>query len=299
LKTTQAQIEQDLRNLGLEEGDTVFVKVDLGSVGLIRDNKRRGFLDALLNVVGPTGNVVAPTYTKTYLFPQIGREKKRFSTEIRHINTGAFSKLVAKHKDALRSTHPTNSHACIGPDREELVGTQTPQTHSYLPVAKVVERNGKFLIVGCVDKSPGFVTTHLVQVDLGYASEHVFRGLAGAWYEEDGTWKLFLRRDFGGHNIGARKIYSYYLDRGVLGTGPVGNTTGVIIDGQVAYDIDTEVVSQNKKFLLCDDPGCFSCRVSWTYNLKDAPLYVATKTGRILSARARMLVEKLAGAKEA
>lgn len=266
----------ELRELGIGLGDTVYVKVDLMRVGAVRGNLKSGFLDALLEVVGPEGTLITAAYTKTFFFPTFNKERKVFD-ESSSPNTGAFSKLMLKHPDSYRSSHPTNSYVAIGKNAHNLLDKHDHLASSYEPLRGVMNLGGKCIIVGCVDSSPGHTTTHLAQYDLGFAAQNNFSGLVGANYWENGQLKTFLRRDFGGHNIGARKIYSYYLDRGILQNGTVGKTTAVLSPAKEAYETDLEVIKQDKKFLLCNDPGCFSCRVTWKYNRKDIPKYIFHK----------------------
>jgi aminoglycoside N3'-acetyltransferase len=272
----QNEIEHDLKMLGISLGDTVYVKVDLLKLGLIKDNIKWGFLDALLNIVGSEGTIITAAYTKTHFFPFIKKRKKLFEAKTIP-NTGAFSKLMLKHPKAERSTHPTNSYVAIGKYARHLLDSHDHNASSYEPLRGVMNLGGKCIIVGCVDSSPGHTTTHLAQYDLGFASQNHFYGLVGATYMDSGVLKTFLRKDFGGHNIGARKVYSYYLDRGLLSTGIVGGTTGVLSPAKEAYETDLEIVRNDKKFLLCTDPTCFSCRVAWKYNRKDIVIYIASK----------------------
>ena len=272
----QNEIEHNLKKLGICLGDTVYVKADLLKIGLIKGNVKWGFLDALLNVVGSDGTIITAAYTKTHLFPFIKKRKKLYEVNSTP-NTGAFSKLMIKHPRAVRSTHPTNSYVAIGKYARHLLDSHDHKASSYEPLRGVMDLGGKCIIVGCVDSSPGHTTTHLAQYDLGFASQNHFYGLVGATYMEGGVIKTFLRKDFGGHNIGARKVYSYYLDRGILSTGIVGDTTGVLSPAKEAYETDLEIIKNDKKFLLCNEPTCFSCRVAWKYNRKDIPVYVVSK----------------------
>lgn len=272
----QKEIERDLKNLGITTGDVVYVKVDLLKVGLIKDNVKFGFLDALLSAVGPEGTIITAAYTKTYFFPFFKKNRKIFELSTLP-NTGAFSTLMLQHPRSVRSVHPTNSYVSVGKYANELLKNHNQNSSSFEPLRAVMELGGKCIIVGCIDSNPGHTTTHLAQYDLGFATQNNLRGLVGANYWENGVIKTFLRKDFGGHAIGARKIYSYYLDAGILMTGFVGSATALWSPAKEAYDLDMQIIRADKKFLLCNSPACLSCRVTWRYNKKDILKYVLNK----------------------
>lgn len=266
-------LRTQLAQLGIDKGDVVYIKADLLHIGMVKGDIKTGFLNAILDVVGNTGTIITAAYTKTYFFPMFGKEKKKFEQSTIP-NTGALSKLMLEHPASIRSRHPTNSYVAIGPKSEELLSCHDHTQSSYEPLRGVMRLGGKCVIIGCIDSNPGHTTTHLAQFDLGYATQNNFKGLVGASFDLDGTNQTFLRNDFGGHNGGAKKIYSHYLDKGIIKIGKVGNTTGLLSNAQEAYDIDIELLKKDKKLILCSSPTCFSCRVSWRYNLMGIPLYI-------------------------
>ncbi|WP_334067750.1 AAC(3) family N-acetyltransferase [Nereida ignava] len=275
-RITSAQLCSQLKNLGINNGDVVYVKADLLSIGIIEGDVRSGLLNALLAVVGETGTIITAAYTKTFFFPMFNKNRKFFSAASTP-NTGSLAKLMLKHPASIRSKHPTNSYVAIGPASSQLLSNHDHTSSSFEPLRQVMRLKGKCVIIGCIDSSPGHTTTHLAQHDLGYASQNIFKGLVGATFSLDGETKVFLRKDFGGHNLGARKIYSTYLDKGVIRTSEVGNTTGLMSIAQDAYDIDIDLLKKDKKLILCSSPTCFSCRVCWKYNILDIPKYISAK----------------------
>lgn len=269
------ELRRQLLNLGVERGDVIYVKADLLKIGIIRGNLKTAFLEALLDVVGEDGTIITAAYTRTFFFPMFNKKAKLFLNDSVP-NTGSFSKVMLEDPRSVRSKHPTNSYVALGKRALELTASHDHTSSSYEPLRRVMELDGKCIIVGCVDSSPGHTTTHLAQFDLGYAQQNNFRGLVGATYWEKDGIRVFYRQDFGGHNIGAKRIYSKYLDLGIIQTAKVGNTTAVISSAREAYDADLEIIKNDKKFLLCNDPNCFSCRVTWRYNIKDIPIYIAS-----------------------
>jgi len=92
-----------------------------------------------------------------------------------------------------------------------------------------MDLNGKVVLVGCVSDSPGFTTAHLAEVDLGLHKRVIMPRLNVAkYYDENGQLKIFMRNDPGLCSNSFWKFYSYYVKRGVLNTGMVGNAYSIL-----------------------------------------------------------------------
>lgn len=270
------KIYGDLHSLGIKKGDILLLKVNVLSTGLICNDPKSGFLNCLLEYLGPNGTIAAPAYTTSYFLPFFNRKKKIFSTRDAP-NTGAFAKSMLIHPDSLRSIHPTNSFVAIGKYAKEILCDHDDQSHSYQPVRNLIELGAKGLIVGCLDSNPGHLTAHLAQYDLDQSTKNIFKGLSGACFYKNGELKVFLRKDFGGHASGAIKFHDYYDQNGAIEYGKVGNADSGISLLRDSYEIEKYIFQKDAKFMLCSDPLCFSCRATWRYNLGDIPRYVLRK----------------------
>ena len=58
-----------------------------------------------------------------------------------------------------------------------------------------------------------------------------------------------------------------------LTSGMVGNAFSVAINARDAFDIEFDLIRDNNKYPLCDDPSCFDCRGTWLYNKRGMFLY--------------------------
>tara|TARA_B110000503_G_scaffold138393_1_gene224499 strand:- start:15279 stop:16151 length:873 start_codon:yes stop_codon:yes gene_type:complete len=270
------EIFRDLELMGISKGDVILCKVDLLSVGLVSKDPKNGFLKALMHYLGPTGTIVSPAYSQTHFLPFINKNKKIFN--INDIpSTGGFARSILMHPNSVRSTHPTNSFLALGKYAKDILADHNHKSHSYQPVQASMELDAKGIILGCLDSNPGHLTAHLVQYDLGQSTKNIFRGLSGACFYEDGRLKTFYRKDFGGHASGAVKFYEHYERHGVIKYGTIGSSKVGISKLRDSYDIEKTLFLDDPKFMLCDDPLCFSCRASWRYNMQSIPGYVATK----------------------
>ena len=271
------EIYNDLATLGVSAGDILLCKVNLLSIGLVSKDPRNGFLKALLRYLGSEGTIVVPAYTKTYLLPFINRNKKIFSIN-EPPTTGGFVRSVFSHPEAVRSSHPTNSFLAVGKHAKSILADHDHRSHSYQPVQVAMELGAKGLLVGCLRSMPGHFTAHLAQHHLGLSTKNLFSGFAGACFFENGNLRTFYRKDIGGDASGAEKFYKHYETSGVISYGPIGNSQSGISILKDSYAVEKRLLSKDPKFMLCDNPLCFSCRATWKYNMTDLPCYVIRKT---------------------
>lgn len=289
-KWTIDLICDDLRAMGIKQGDVVFVKADVARIGYIKEAPRTGVLEALIRVVGPAGTVVISAFTPSYFLPTIKYDHCFFSDT--PPNTGGLARVMVRHPDAQRSLHPTNSFAAIGPDADRILKGHDETAPSYLPMRQLIDLPSKSLVIGCVDTSPGFTTTHWAQFQLKQSVRNIFSGWVGSYYMRDGQRRLFKRGDMGGHNPGAYKLYAHYVSRGLLNTGRVGDAYAVWGDTRELYQVDLEVMKDNPRFILCSDPRCFDCRGTWLYNKRDMPLYYLFVFPRVVMGKLNLFKKK-------
>ena len=99
---------QDLRDLGISSGDTVFIKGNLGAIGLPREidgDIRKVFFEALCKVIGEDGSVMTTAYTSSYL-PWNLSKGKVFTDKSPSTQGGAFANFLLNIPGRERSRHP-------------------------------------------------------------------------------------------------------------------------------------------------------------------------------------------------
>jgi aminoglycoside N3'-acetyltransferase len=278
LEKKQKIIEQ-LSALGIEKGDTLLVRADLGAIGRI-DKDRLSYVNFLIEAVGDEGTIVGLAFTGGSFYK--GDKKKAFDGKNK-ANTGAFSNVMLSHPSAIRSKHPMNSYVAIGKNARFIVENHDENQSAYEPIKKLIELDGKMLLIGCAGTSPGFTTTHLAEVELGLHRRIIFPWLNVCYFlKEDGEMALFRRWDLGGCSSTFYKLYSYYVKKEILKQGYIGNAYTLIANAREAFDIDLEVLSKDPKLNICDNSNCTMCRVRRWDNLKDIPLFLAKKIVKFL-----------------
>lgn len=278
----KSDLIHQLRSLGVQEGDTLLVRASLGAVGRVKGNFKSTFMDALLESVGDKGTLISLGFTPSFLSRKMARKKENIFSTDKVPNIGALAKMFHQHPNRFRSCHPTNSYIAIGRHAEYFVSEHDEHSLSYTPISKLLELNGKMLIVGCVKDSPGFTTVHYAQEKIGLTKKSLISWLQKVYFMKDGQLKLFTKTDTGGCSAGFRKFYADYIEEDKLKIGHVGEAQSLLINAVDSYTIESSRIRENNKYFLCDNNLCLSCRATWTFNLIDMPKYLFFKILTIL-----------------
>lgn len=164
---TRDRIRDDLAGLGLAPGDTVMFHTRLSAIGYVPGGPQT-VIDALLDVVGPTGTLLvtcgwndAPPYGFTG-WPRAWQEAVRAhhpafdpeTSEAEHVN-GRLSEALRRRPGAVRSRHPDVSLAALGASAAALT-----EAHPWddphgpgSPLARLVALGGRVLLLGAPRES--------------------------------------------------------------------------------------------------------------------------------------------------
>jgi aminoglycoside 3-N-acetyltransferase len=123
-------IKAGLAKLGLKKGDTVGVHSSLSSFGYV-DGGADAVIDALLETVGPRGNVVMSTHSANLSDDQRTPEMIAlgvswlfrilpYDPENTPVTTGIIPETFRKRKGVIRGLHPNLSVAAAGPNAAAL-----------------------------------------------------------------------------------------------------------------------------------------------------------------------------------
>jgi len=133
-------------DLGVTESDTVMVH---GGLSLLNTRLNAAELrDLLLEIIGPIGNLVAPTFSPVSAAEYM-KMPEAFDLSRSRSGMGAIAECVRKDHRAIRSLHPTKSVAVIGPSAAEICAGHETSEYPFgygSPFEKLLERN--VLIVG-------------------------------------------------------------------------------------------------------------------------------------------------------
>ena len=253
------RIVSDLRKLGLRSGDTVLVRCAAKAIDVETGSPAQALFDGICHTIGPTGTLVALSFTSDFYFWQKQRAAQFPFHSKTKSDTGALPQIVLDHPASVRSRHPTNSFVAIGPNAEAMVQGHDESSTSFFPIRNLIDLGGKLLLVGCVDSSPGFSTVHRVQEDLGLADRTLMSRMRGCAVQEGDDIRWFERKDIAGCSAGFGKFYPHYESAGILRTGAVGGAYSLFVDAAAAYMVERETMEKDPTAAFCEDPCCTSC----------------------------------------
>ena len=274
MEITKKKIIEDLENLGIQKGDTLLLRAALSKIGLKKNKLSELLIPAFFDILGKSGTVIVPSFTKTYLFPFIN--KKNTFTENTKSYTGFLSHLFKNHVDSIRSSHPTNSFIGIGKNSKSILFKHNEFSSCFSIIKDIIQLNGKLINIGCIETSPGFSTAHYAQHNLKLSKKNIFSKKLGSYFYKNNQNKLFLREDCHGCSKGFGNFYPLYRQNNLLKEGSVGKAKSMIINADKAYQLEYKVLKQNPKFIICNHINCLSCRGSLTYNKIDWPKFYFT-----------------------
>jgi len=158
------KIVQTLTAIGIEQGDTVLVHASLSKMGFVEGGPKK-IVDALIQVVGETGNILMPTSPNGLLQLDYIRKLKVFDVLQSPSKLGALTEYFRTLPGVKRSAHPTEPVCALGPDAAYLTeghfGELTPYT-SKSPFYRVAEKGGKILYLGVTLANAG-TSLHLLE----------------------------------------------------------------------------------------------------------------------------------------
>lgn len=251
-------------DLGIKSGDHIALGMSFGSIGMVSDGPN-SFVEALLDVVGPNGTIMIPTFTGNYpLFlvkyhkiPVLRKRVTIFKKEETPSYTGIIAEHIRNDPRAIRSNHPTNSFAAIGAKANCLLRDHNHHSPSYSPYSKLADINGKILVIGLDYNFIGI--RHEAQSRAGLLN--CIPPTRGAlFFDKSDKVRIFIRRDLGGCTKRLPDMINNLREAGIVTGGSIGKAQAVVIPARESLDIMINLLESNPEHYLCESPGCLWCR---------------------------------------
>jgi aminoglycoside N3'-acetyltransferase len=157
----------DLRQLGLKPGDIVLVHASLRRIGPV-EGGAEALVSAIMEVLGPTGTLVAYTQTpdnsdpsrwyvtRGYTVPEEAWPEARAAVPPFDPDTtpsyavGVLPEIIRTTPAAVRSTHPQSSFAAVGADAAYITADHASDCHlgEESPLARLEKLDARVLLLG-------------------------------------------------------------------------------------------------------------------------------------------------------
>ena len=220
-------LDRALRPHDIPDDGVVMIHSSLLPLGLMDCVPPRALPTALLqglrDLLGPQVTLVVPTFT--FGFCQ-GELFDRELTPSRGM--GAFSECLRRHPDALRSPHPIQSIAALGPRAQQICHRDTES--AYGPGSafeSLLYLDATILLLGCSFEAISLVHLLEERQDVPYRCWRSFTApYRDGRVDEPRTARFFVRRPDIPSSVHLAPIARLLLDRGqlqttYLGAGPI------------------------------------------------------------------------------
>ena len=254
------EIIKNLNDLGIKKNDVLYVSSDLLNVGHLntyRDNLLNSWAEIFISILGKNGTIITPSFTESFFY--LNKNKNIIFNQNSPSKSGSLSKAILNYNGSIRSKHPTNSYVGWGKYAKQILGEHNEYSLSYTPFKKIIELNGKGLLLGNVGKN-GFFPYHYVQEKFGITKNHILSKKFQSYYiDKDNSIKLFTRNDYGGCDLSNYNFLEYFKKNDFLKLGKVGDGEAIIYDGKKIYYFFLEAFKNRNKKLKCNNANCITC----------------------------------------
>ncbi len=260
------QIIDDIKALGITSGDMVFIRISYKSIGGV-DGGPLTVLNAILDVIGPQGTLLATAFPKRIQsFSRRWKKKNIYSTHEKPV-TGVLPVLMSQHPKAYFSKNIISPYVIIGKDAEIISDNPIVRQEPYGVVEYIINNyNPKCLRIGgrLLDG-----TTHLA-FSKGLKNTHSYQKRVGEgmYYRTDAGKVVWQSKNMSSFCYDKfEEFFNTYLrDKAVLAEGKVGNGYAVITDMAKTNEIEHLYIAKDPTILQCSNPHCVGCRCAYSFS---------------------------------
>ena len=258
-ETHRDELVRDLHLSGIKHGDNVILHSSLKSLGNMRGGAD-AVVDAFMEAVGPSGNLMVPTFT--YSIPKW--MKHPFDVNNSVSQTGTITESVRRNPAAQRSFHPTHSVSALGPKAEKITSDHMHATAIGLasPFGKMHDLGAKIIMLGTNQTSNSslhFCEVHsqVPYLSIAFSDEGDFET---AWFlNEKNKVEYCEIHEVPGCSRGFDKVEDELVKLGVLRRVKIGPAKSQALETRaLSHAMDT-ILARDPEILLCSLPQCAIC----------------------------------------
>jgi aminoglycoside 3-N-acetyltransferase len=252
--TDKANLIDAFGAAGIQRGDSLMVHSSFRKLRPV-DGGPETVLDALLQAIGPDGNLMLPTFNYTSPLPD-----PYFDPAETPCRTGIIAELGRKRPAAVRSLHPTHSVAVIGPRAAELTDRHLA-TRAFgvgSPVDRLAQMGGKVLLIGVGHTSNS--TIHVAEEHAGVPKPRRFDDNAAARVlMPDGRVISHPLDSSSSCSAGFGAAEYAMRCRHAIRDARIGGALVQLATGLDVIRCVGALLAQEPDILLCSNPACAPC----------------------------------------
>ncbi len=265
---TRTQLSEQFHKAGLAPGDAVILHSSLKSLGVV-EGGAEAVVDALLEVIGPRGHLLVPTFT--YCLPMWNIPP--FDVRTTKSRVGAITETVRLRPDALRSFHPTHSVAVVGPEKETVTRNHLHATPLGVdcPFDRMRKYGAKILMLGTTQDTNSSLHLCEVLAKLPYVEVAFSEGqdFELAWFiNEEGQVEYTPIYEVPGCSRGFRVVEEPLRRAGVLRDVMIGNAPSQLLLLEELIEAMKSLLATDPTLLLCHNEQCTICSKRRAYMKK-------------------------------
>lgn len=246
---SRVMIAAGLRDLGLPAGAQVLAHSSLSSFGYV-EGGADALIDAVLDVLGPQGTLLAPTLTGSEELS--AANPPFFDPQETPCWTGRIPETLRRRAGALRSLHPTHSATALGAQAELLTrehALSVTPCDQWSPYGKLAQCDDGYILLLGVDHESN-TTFHHVE-ELTGAAYHMQPGLVAARLRVNGVMQT---RHVMLHLYGPERHFMalepLLIERGAQRSAQIGQATVRLIHARSMVQIVTAAIRADPHILL-------------------------------------------------
>ena len=232
--------------LGLAPGDTLLVHSSYKSFGGV-DGGPQAVVDAFLEVLGPEGTLIMPTFNFDFC------EGAPWDVRETPSKMGYMTELVRKDSRAKRVFHPIYSFAIIGKHADFLTAERYTSSYGANSVfARLRELDGKIMVIGLSYNDSMTFFHHVEEMEgVDYRFMKSFTGPVTDWdgTTSEQTFTMLVRdRDNGVHTM-VDPMGASMEEAGVITVGQIGEAKVSLMKANEVYEFTAREMRRDPALL--------------------------------------------------
>ena len=256
---TATSLATQFRALGVESGDVLVVHSSMRSLGYVVGGAQ-AVIDALLDVIGPTGTLTMPSHSGDWSdparwvnppvpeswWPVIAAECPPYDPYATPMyQMGVIPQALLARRQTLRSAHPSVSHMALGAQASAVCGSH-PLDHGFgetSPLARLYELDAKVLLLGVGHDSN--TSLHLAEHRAAWPSKRTITQHSAVLVDGERHWVEYTELD--GDTDDFVALGAEFESTGRGHTGSVGAATARLMRQRELVDFATDWFGRNRQ----------------------------------------------------